>query len=405
MVELVAERGYGGVTVRELSRLAGVSTKTFYECFENVEDSFAATYARIVRDTLRRATESPSGPEGRLRTRIRTFFEVLGEEPKAARLILVDALSAGPALISRTRVSGRALERFVGDELAAAASPVPIQPGIVDGAAAAALHLARSRLLSGCPASSSVIADEFANWLLILRGSASLGGRRDSTAAAAGGRPAPEPTPEIGDDRCFLLAAVTRLSMRDGYANLTVPAICREAGVSRRSFDQHFDGIAGCFLAAVETTIADAVAGAMTQAAAADSWERAVVRAVATLCAEFAREPALARLGVVDILAPGRAGLELRERMIVRWARRLRHTAPADVRPGQLAAEASVAATMGIAATAAAAGRADRIVRAVPSVAFVVLAPAIGPAAAERKIANELRAREREVRKHSTQFP
>jgi len=402
MVELVAERGYRGVTVRGLSRLAGVSTKAFYDCFRNVEDCFAATHARIVHDTLRRATDPTFASDGRPRSRIRAFFAALSEEPKAGRLVLVDAPAAGPAMVAKTRRASRALERFIVDELMAAAAPLPVQRRIADGAAAAGLHLVRSRLLSGHSQPAARIADDFFDWLLALRGGASL----EEGVYAAPGRAVTEPSTELGDDRSFLLAAALRLSLREGYASLTVPAICREAGVPRRSFDQHFDGVTSCFLAAVEFRFADSLAWATHRATSGDSWERAVARTVLYLCADFGSEPGLARLSLVDVLAPGEPALRLRERTITRLARILRQATPADARPEQLAAEASVAAAIKIAASAAADGRAERIGRAAPAVAFVVLAPAAGVGVAERVIASELRGPTRGfgVRKHSTDF-
>jgi len=407
MVELVAERGYRGVTVRGLSRLAGVSTKTFYQCFENVEDCFAATHSRIVGRALRRARGVSSSPGQPLRKRIRAFFEALGEEPKAARLVLVDSFSSGPALIAMTHSSRRALGRFVDEELTAEAGSVALPPEIGSGVAAAGLHLMRSQLLFDASTSSSVIADEFVDWLLPLRSCGSVRGWREGIAAVAGAQSPPELIPAIADDQHFLLAAVTRLSLRDGYASLTVPAICREAGISRRSFDERFDGVAGCFLAAIEARITAAASYALSQAKDAGSWERALVRTVAILCVEFARDPVLGRLALVDVLAPGQSGLDLRQRMIIDWARRIRRTAPTGVRPSQMAAEASVAAAMGMAEVEATAGRPGRIGGAVPSLAFLILAPLIGSARAEQTIASELRTLrpEHEVRKHSTKTP
>jgi AcrR family transcriptional regulator len=392
MTELVAERGYCGVTVRELSRLAGVSTKSFYECFANVESCFVATYARIIQDALKWPTDTPPVPDERLRARLRGFFASLEEDPKAAGLVLVQAPSAGPALIAKARVADRALERFIVAELAAAANASPLPKALAHGAAAAALQLARSRLLSDRPAPAAVMADQFADWLLSLQGGCSSGEWGFEIPAAASADPyLAAPFEGIGDDRRFLVAAVTKLGVRDGFAKLTVPAICREAGVSRRTFDKCFDGVADCFFAAVETRIAAAVGRAERQSADSGSWERAVVRATAVLCAELRRDPALARLGYVDILAPGGPGLEFRERIFARWARRLRRTAPSAIRPRQLAAEASVAA----AAAIATAGHREPVERTSASVAFVVLAPVIGPAAAGRVIATEMRVQTR----------
>ena len=64
MVELSAERGYEGVTVRSLTRLAGVSTRSFYKHFANAEECFAHTYDWLVQDALRRAYAARNGGAG-----------------------------------------------------------------------------------------------------------------------------------------------------------------------------------------------------------------------------------------------------------------------------------------------------------------------------------------------------
>lgn len=391
MIELVAERGYGGVTVRGLARLAGVSSRSFYECFANVEECFLATYTVIIRDTLRFPGKPVAVPEDRLRSRLRWFFTVLEKESKAAALVLVDAPSTGSALRVKIRGANRELERFIQIEVAAATTSPVLPKPLAHGAATAALQLARSQLLSANPASTAAVADEFADWLLGLdRGGSSALWAPDGYASWwPADPPAPDWSGVIGDERNFLIAAATKVALRDGYAELTVPTICREAGVPRRAFDACFQGVAACFLAAVEMRIAGTLARAEAHAEGAASWERGVVRVMASICGELRRDPALARLAFVEIVASGAPGVELRERTLGRWARRLRRTAPRGIRPGQLSADASVAA----AAAIIAASRLKRLDRAVPRAAFAVLAPLVGSAGAEEAIVAELRVR------------
>lgn len=404
MVRLVAEHGYGGVTVRELSRVAGVSTRAFYECFRGVEDCFAATYAGTTKDALRQALDVSVGSESQLRIRLHAFLSALVDDQDAARLVLVDAPSLGSALASKLRDGDRALERFVAAELAAGGSPTAIEPAVARGVVAATMHLARSQLLSDQSAPSMAMIDEFADWLLAV----GAGGATDIRSAATippDRSRSPDSVSDLGDQRRFLMAAVVRLSLRDGYQNLTIPAIRREAGVSRRVFDEHFVGVADCFLAAVEATISTAMERAESQAILhADGWEAVIVRGIRVLCAELARDPALAQLGLLDILAPGTPGLELRDRLFRRWARHLRQIIPKDLRPGRLAAEASVAAAVAMAANDP--GHSDWFRRTMPRVAFVILAPVVGPGAAVRAIEAEFRSEmgQTEVRKHLTYF-
>lgn len=388
MIELVGDDGFQRVTVRKLTRLAGVSTKTFYDCFANVEACFVATQVGIARSMLGQTSGTSDGDWGRLRARVRAVFSRLGEEPKAANLILVESLSAGPLARQASRSIRKALERSIGEEFAAAGFPDPTPSVIATGAVSAALRVARADL-RGAEAELSTLADPFTDWLLAWAVPRTLrlrGQLAESFGEAAGARA----DPPYGDERRLLLAAVAKLSLLGGYGSLRIPAICREAGVRRRSFDDNFTGVENCFLAAVEGMVAAVAERAKGEASGADDWERGVVRAVATLGTEFARGSALSRLALIEMLVPGPAGLDLRESIISDWAGWLCRTAPQELCLDALPAEASVAAAWGIAENRAASDRRRRIHTEIPAIALAVLAPALGSTVAERTISSEL---------------
>jgi AcrR family transcriptional regulator len=279
------------------------------------------------------------------------------------------------------------------NEFAAPPCSVSIPPALAQGIGAAVSRIARTQLLISRPSDAATVSAGFADWLLALR-SEHLGrlGRGIETLEVPSPDVGSRPPSGLADDRSLLLAAVTKLSMSGGYAGLTIPAIRQAAGVSRRSFDDNFGGVDDCFLAAVENRVDGAIERAAKEAATAPNWERATVRMISSLCCQVARDPVLARLALVEILAPGRPGLELRENVVSRCAALLRETAPPSGRPTELGAEASVAAIVSAAAAEAVAGRRQRIGATAPSMAFMGLAPAIGPAAAERAILAELSA-------------
>ena len=330
MVQLVAEQGYPQVTVRGLARLAGVSTKTFYKCFANVEECFAVTYARIVRGVLPRAPGPAADADEPLGSRVRTLFEDLAQDRRAAHLVLVESFVVGPVVEARARAARRAYERLARDGFAAGPGSVRIPSSAARGIVGAGARVARTRLLADPPEDAVAVAEGFAGWLLALRDErleklSRAGSLRELDRSAV----APS-RPTIGDDRQYLLTAAAKLSLSDGYANLTVPAIWREAGVTRQSFDENFGDVTECFLAAVDARMERAAERAEQEASAAERWERGVARMVARLCSELARDPALARLGFVEIFAPGRLGFELRESLVTRWARRLYRGAPSS---------------------------------------------------------------------------
>jgi AcrR family transcriptional regulator len=388
MVEMVSDGGYGSVKVREISRLAGVSTRTFYDRFGNVEECFACTYSWIMGEALAQASEAASpGPEA-LRSRFHSLLATFAEHPRAAYLVLVEAFGAGAVVTKKQRAAIRGLETLVREDFKAEPDPVVPPPRLVRAIAAAILRVARVHMMEGRGGSTGEAAEELAAWALALRDNAAARlARSRRTRSARAAAPLPQP---IGNDRQRLLIAVTRLADAHGYGELTVPLIRREAGVSRRTFDTHFAGVADCFLRAVEDRTTEVAERAEHEVAASPGWEQGVMGMCELLCAETVRDPTLARLAFVDVFAPGRLGLECRERIVARWADRLRQSAPAGTRPSELAAEASIAAVWRIIQAEVAAGRPERLEEAAPIMAFAILAPTIGAVAAERVIGTKL---------------
>ncbi len=111
---------------------------------------------------------------------------------------------------------------------------------------------------------------------------------------------------------------------------------------------------------------------------------------VLTACIEVARSPALARLGFIDVFAPGREGLRCRERRIDLAAQRLRRVAGPGGELSPLACEASAGAAWRIIQAEVAAERTARLPQLAPQVAYVTLAPAVGARAAVAAIRAEL---------------
>jgi len=390
MLELVAEHGFHNVTVRRLTALAGVSTRAFYECFANTEECFGATYSRVVRDILAGAGATNLDTEDAVRRCSRDLLTSLADGPRPARLVLVESQFVGPTARKVSRGAVSAFERLIMEAFAIEPDPVVPPPRVVRAVAAAAVWIARSRL-GGPENEIGPTADRFSDWLLALRDRRL---ERLPVTGRAAGRPAPLGSPllseAIGEDRRFLLTAAAKLGVAEGYGSLTVPRIRREAGVSRRSFDAHFRGVADCFLEAVEARTTTAVEDAESKARRAGSWERALVRIVSSLCAAVARDPGFARLAFREILAPGREGLAKSEEMVAYWANRLHTTAPARGRPDPFFAEASVAAIWSMAQCEVLSGRGASIGETVSEMAFILLAPIVGTGAADHAIRLEL---------------
>lgn len=113
-----------------------------------------------------------------------------------------------------------------------------------------------------------------------------------------------------------MLDALTEAVAEHGFSALTVTAVVSGAGVSRKTFYEHWRDRDECFLAAYEDGLAALRAEmlAASTAAVADGANivdqlRASVRTYLTFLAE---RPALARTFVLEVLAAGPAALERR---------------------------------------------------------------------------------------------
>jgi AcrR family transcriptional regulator len=398
MIELSAERGYEKVTVRSLTRLAGVSTRSFYKHFANVGECFVYSYESLMDGSLRRAAAAQAG-SGDLEEAVRALLESLladlSDNPKAAQLVLVEAFAAGPALQSSMIDAIGGFERLLGDTLAERPEPVAASGQIIEGAAAATMRVARTRLLEKNGVEPAVIADQVGDWMLSLPGGYAPvelpeRGPFKSLSRRNGDGPLEDPGPTVlggvGEERGRILSAAVKLAATGGFSGLRIPRIRAEAGVSRRSFDARFGDAAECFLEAIEAVVTAAASRAQNVAREATGWERRIYRGIRALCNEAAGNPALARLTFVDIFAPGREGLRRRERLISLAAEQLRNAVPAKWQPSELAAEASAAAAWRIAQAEVAEGRAKDLPRLLPVFAYVTLAPVVGPAAAAELI-------------------
>jgi AcrR family transcriptional regulator len=107
-IRVVATKGYGAMTVGDLTKEAGVSRTTFYELFEDKEACFLAAYDSAVEVLVRRVTkayESKAAWPDRAAAGLAALLETLAAEPALARLSLVDVGNAGPAAQRRYRAA------------------------------------------------------------------------------------------------------------------------------------------------------------------------------------------------------------------------------------------------------------------------------------------------------------
>jgi len=389
-LELVAAHGYDAVSVATLARRARVSKRDFYKRFAGKEECFLATYDTIVNRSVRGILAATAGEEDwreRLRLGLLAFARQVADNPEAARLAMVEVFAAGALAVERMLRTNQLFEALVADVANAGGSsrlPRLVVKGIVAGCG----RVARARLFSGRPGDLALDVSELMEWVLSLcdDDAARL---RGLAAAGAPPRSAPAEVP-FGDERALILAAMAKLASREGYATLTVPRVRAAAGVSRRSFDTHFDGVADCFLATLGMLSGRALVAAEPSFLTADTWAGGVHRMIADLAQRLARDPTFAGLAFLEVFSPEPEVIRWRSEMIVKLAAMLRREAPPARRPSMFAAEASVGAMWGVIHHFVATGRGTDLPIAAPVLSYIALAPALGAAAAVDVVAAEV---------------
>jgi AcrR family transcriptional regulator len=326
MTELVACKGYKAVNVRDLVRLAGVSTRTFYERFASKEDCFLQTYSAIVQGATQRIF-SPQAyvgdPLERQRQIVPALVRELESSPKAARLALIDALDGdSPALEHAQRVE-RSFEAMLAEALASSPGGIRVPPLVIEAMVAGALGTVRLRLLSGDPAALNDLQSDLLDWASCFASdiSAALADLdRQTVWRNTALQPLPIPqSPRDGTyvgDRALILTAVSELAISQRYDRLTAQRIRVSAGVSRKKFDAHFSSVEDCLLAALEWRSREVCAQIARARAAARTQSGGVYRAIIALADHMSNDRLLNKICLHVNFASG-AGIEqARQRLV-----------------------------------------------------------------------------------------
>ena len=117
--------------------------------------------------------------------------------------------------------------------------------------------------------------------------------------------------------RARMLEAVVHAVAERGYAHVTVSDVVGAAGVSRRTFYEHFEDKQECFLAAYRTGVAVVIEQvlAATASASEDDWRERLRVGLTAYTRVLAAEPTFARTLLIDVLGAGREAVELRQQL------------------------------------------------------------------------------------------
>jgi AcrR family transcriptional regulator/DNA-binding MarR family transcriptional regulator len=170
MVEAVAERGVGNVTVAHVVGRSGVSRRTFYELFEDREECFLVAFEEAVRQAATVVTpayERPGSWQVKTRRALTALLQFLDFEPDTARLLVVEALGAGPRALQRRQNVLIQIIKIVDRGRAEAKKRDNPPPLTAEGVVGAALSIVHTRMVEEGSPPLVYLANELTSMIVL----------------------------------------------------------------------------------------------------------------------------------------------------------------------------------------------------------------------------------------------
>jgi AcrR family transcriptional regulator len=385
MIESIAQRGYARTTVAHVIGLAGVSRRAFYEQFDNKQECFLATYDIVVarsRKLVLEAWSSERGWANRLHASCKSFLDDIVEEPKGAHLVLIDSLGIGCKARERLHLAGNAYERLVAAAFRVSPDTAPL-PAIASRAIVGGVrHVVFSRIREDRVCELRTLTDELLDWVEAYRSPATT--RLNAIALKKPPEIPPAPAAFLASDdkRARVLGSVVHLTLDEGYGELTDPQIAQFAGISTEAFHKQFASKEECFLTVVDEFASEALQAVEAAISPISSWADAVPVAVSSFIEHIVSHPALLRMAFIDLFEVGPGMIGRMTKSIDRFTGMLADNGPEARRAPEIASEAITGAVWDIISAYSSAERMRYLPCLSDHIAFVVLAPYIGPKAA-----------------------
>lgn len=222
--------------------------------------------------------------------------------------------------------------------------------------------------------------------------------------------PAPLPTPIFFEDlerlppgrhriaveevarqqRVRLMGAMLDAVGEQGYIATSVADVLARAGISRRTFYEHFSDKEDCYLQAydhVAALLTEAVKGALQ---GHDRWQDAVRAGLDLLLRTVADNPRIARAALVEILAVGPEGIRRRDATLTPFQRFFdvaRDLAPAEAAIPETVSETLVGGILETISRRVLRDEARLVPELIDQLMFWSLVPFVGPVEANQAVA------------------
>ncbi len=183
-LELFGTRGFAAVPVDQICRSAGISTKSFYPLFDHKEALFLQLYDDLIAGVAAAvigAEVEGTSPSEAARRRLDALAHSLVDDPRVARVVLIESGGLSPMVEERRRAVHRQLADFV------ATTTVPYVAGgdLPDrdyrraalGLVGAINEVVVDFVLAGDPGSVDILVDDLAELFTAVRLGLTQGGR------------------------------------------------------------------------------------------------------------------------------------------------------------------------------------------------------------------------------------
>jgi AcrR family transcriptional regulator len=364
MTELAAADGYKSVTVRKLTKLAGVSTATFYSQFDGTDDCILATYATLMDRTGRHVAAARSTDCERheqLARSLRALLTVFTSDPDAAHLALLEVFDGGPAALASVQAHETCLEAELKASLDRRDDRV--SSTAVAWIAAGVLHHSRKQIAARHRRDARALSETMVHWgeKLIDHRESDFFTRTERSRRPPAPPRQPIEVPDLrpADEREMILAVTTKLAIAEGYWRLSESRVSEAAGIPKTRFRNKFLSVEDAYLTAVRRTSRTLFRHLAAGDKPEGPWQDVLRQQILQLSKEAAAAPETARLALSGILEPGLRGLTLRDSLIAELAAAWVATVPPAYRPDRITAEATFASLWTAVARAINLGKAD----------------------------------------------
>ena len=191
----------------------------------------------------------------------------------------------------------------------------------------------------------------------------------------------------VRNQRDRILESVAEVVSETGYAGLTVRAVVERAGVSRRTFYEHFSNKEDVFLAVYDVVVERLAGDVQLAYASGRTYPQQVAFGLETFLGRLAAYPALAHVCIVQVLAAGPQALARREHALQKFCDLIRPAGERSRRVPPLAVEVAVGGIYEIVGQHVSRGDADALPGLCPELLEVMLIPFVGARRAESEAA------------------